>query len=351
MIRKVTMYSAYALMPFAPEFDIVYEILEREAQENGYLLTRADKKRDIGLITTGIVVDVINADIIFADISGFNPNVMYELGFAHTLGKPTILLSQQLGKNEKLPFDISHMVTIPYTVDADSTGEWVRNLREKLTRYINAQMDHANPIQNALSANKIKLFRSQFEYLWGLEKTFLTSAAATEVWILSTSLYWEQLSPLFNKMIEERTISGKRRTSLMLPDQPEMVDASEMYLASLAQKKPDAINFLRILHVPSEELFLFLPAEICIYDPYTPKSRAIMMEPMSSNLGEDPADAQIEENIASGQSNTIANLRENTFDVALSKNSTRRLSSVFRRVWNKHIQKFEKPSEWSLEMY
>lgn len=343
------MKSAYVLMPFAKEFDDVFAIIENVGSENGFIVMRADKKRDIGLITTSIVIDILCSDLIIVDISGFNPNVMYEMGLAHTLNKPTILLSQELGRNERLPFDISHMVTIPYILETSSTGKEARDLREKLTRYINAQMDHSNPITNSLSSNQIKLFRSNFEYLWGLERTFMESANASKVWVISNSLFWEQLSPLFNRMIEERTILGKRMTYLMLPNHLELVDASEMYLSSMKKKNPKSEKYIRILHVPSDDLFAFLATEICIYDPFTPGARAVLMEPMCSIIGEDPADTEIENNIASGKPNTLSNLRENSFDIALSKNSTRKLSSIFKRVWNKHAKEQKKPDEWLLE--
>lgn len=343
------MKNAYVLMPFAKEFDDIFSIIEDVGGANGYIVMRADKKRDIGLITTSIVIDILCSDLIIADISGFNPNVMYEMGFAHTLNKPTILLSQELGKNEKLPFDISHMVTIPYKAPTSSTGEEAKNLREGLTRYINAQINHSNPISNSLSSNHLKLFRSDFEYFWGLEKTFTESSNANEVWIISNSIFWEQLSPLYNRMIEERTVGGKRKTYLMLPNNAEIVDASEMYLSNLKSKNPQSESFVKILHIPSDELFAFLATEISIYNPFKPNARALLMEPMCSNIGEDPADTEIEDNIVTGKVNILANLRENSFDIALSKISTRKLSSIFKRVWNKHIKQQGKPKDWQLD--
>lgn len=50
------MKSAYVLMPFAKEFDDVFAIIENVGSENGFIVMRADKKRDIGLITTSIVI-------------------------------------------------------------------------------------------------------------------------------------------------------------------------------------------------------------------------------------------------------------------------------------------------------
>lgn len=52
-----------------------------------------------------------NARIIIADCTGRNPNVFYELGIAHTLGKPTILLTQDIGD---IPFDVRSKRFIVY---------------------------------------------------------------------------------------------------------------------------------------------------------------------------------------------------------------------------------------------
>lgn len=340
----------YVLMPFAAEFDKVYESIQDVAKENGFNCERADKKRDIGLITSSIVLDIIIADIVIADISGFNPNVMYELGFAHILNKPTILLSQELGRGERLPFDISHMVTIPYQLPrvGYDIGDEFRSLRENLNRYINARVQHSNPIYSVIQSNKIKLFRGDLEWLWGLESVFRESQKASEVWIISNFLFWEQLSPLFNRMIEERTIAGKRKTCLMLPDRPELCDSSAIYLDRLSGIYPNVDNYMRILHVPSEEMFSFLVTEICIYDPFTPDARGVLLEPMTSVIGEDQADVDIEKNIASGASTAICNLKESTFDIELSKHIVRKLSSVYKRIWNKYAAEQNKPDSWTL---
>ena len=54
---------------------------------------------------------LFDCDIIVADVSGNNPNVMWELGYAMALGKPAIPISTNVGR---LPFNIREMRTIPY---------------------------------------------------------------------------------------------------------------------------------------------------------------------------------------------------------------------------------------------
>ena len=67
-----------------------------------------------------------------ADLSGLNPNVMYELGIAHTIGKETILIYQR-GGEVKFPFDLAHIRRIEYTNDALGGKNLVEELRATLT--------------------------------------------------------------------------------------------------------------------------------------------------------------------------------------------------------------------------
>ena len=57
-----------------------------------------------GLITDQIWHGIRHADVVVADISGSNPNVFYELGIAHALGKEVVIVAQGV---ERPPFDVS----------------------------------------------------------------------------------------------------------------------------------------------------------------------------------------------------------------------------------------------------
>jgi hypothetical protein len=63
------------------------------------------------VVITSIYKAIAEADIVIADISQHNPSVMYELGFAHARGKPTIIIAQD---TERIPFDVAHHRTLLY---------------------------------------------------------------------------------------------------------------------------------------------------------------------------------------------------------------------------------------------
>ncbi|MBO8197767.1 hypothetical protein JW613_05550 [Streptomyces smyrnaeus] len=71
---------------------------------------RADRISRAGDINEQICRYVLQADLVIADVSGGNPNVMYELGLRHITGKPTI----HIGEYGQLPFDIAPIRTIRY---------------------------------------------------------------------------------------------------------------------------------------------------------------------------------------------------------------------------------------------
>jgi hypothetical protein len=86
---------------------IIKPVLEHD--EFNYLVKRADDDANPGSITNAVIADITNADLVIADLTGFNPNAFYELGIRHTLKKPVIhIIAEQV----KLPFDNADQRTI-----------------------------------------------------------------------------------------------------------------------------------------------------------------------------------------------------------------------------------------------
>lgn len=97
---------------------------------------RGDEVRAPGSITAKIVTQILDADVCIADLTGRNPNVMYEVAIAHAADKPVILLQQEEGGP---PFDFADERAIHYSVRADKANR----AREDLTLHLqNAFEDH-----------------------------------------------------------------------------------------------------------------------------------------------------------------------------------------------------------------
>lgn len=105
----------FVIMPFSPEYESVYrQLIKPVAEPFGLKVLRADDIYSPGVITEQIRVAIHQSVICIADVTGKNPNVLYEVGIAHTLGKPTILLSQSA---EQIPFDLRAFRVVIYDIE------------------------------------------------------------------------------------------------------------------------------------------------------------------------------------------------------------------------------------------
>ena len=110
--------QVFVVMPFAPAFDAVYAAIRDACMSLGPSLNahcyRSDDISTPGRITQQIVEAIRAADLIVADMTGANSNVLFEVGFADALDKPIIALNQDISS---APFDIRDWRQLSYTVD------------------------------------------------------------------------------------------------------------------------------------------------------------------------------------------------------------------------------------------
>lgn len=124
-------------MPFGAEWSAaVHEVIERACERvhvGGIPLhwQRADQIERPGRITDQILDALTAAEVVIADISDLNANVIYELGYAEANRTPLILLSQDPAAS---PFDLEDLRQISYTPEAVDAleGPLVRHLRAAL---------------------------------------------------------------------------------------------------------------------------------------------------------------------------------------------------------------------------
>jgi hypothetical protein len=121
--------SCFVIMPFHADFDVVF----LSVQDAVCSSVVGDKiachwLKDVhaaGRISDDIVNLLHGAALAIADITGCNPNVMWETGYAMALGKPTILIGQNIGN---LPFDLKMHRVIEYRLD--NLPQFAHRLRE-----------------------------------------------------------------------------------------------------------------------------------------------------------------------------------------------------------------------------
>lgn len=105
--------------PIRKHADLTFDcIISPVVSAMGYEPSRADKKMVAGKLTNQIFEDLVESDLVIADLSFANPNVYYELAVRHTVTKPCIHMLSPL--NAPIPFDIKGMRTILFDTDIRS---------------------------------------------------------------------------------------------------------------------------------------------------------------------------------------------------------------------------------------
>jgi len=122
----------FVLMPFEVAFDPVYEAIKAGAENAHMQCERADAVRDNQAVIEKIKKSIQRAGLIVADMTDNNPNVFYEIGYAHGLGKECLLITQT--PSENAPFDLRHLEHIKYSTDQQGLTTLTRALAETIVR-------------------------------------------------------------------------------------------------------------------------------------------------------------------------------------------------------------------------
>lgn len=116
------------MMPFSG-FDAVYQSIRSACAGAGLNCLRADDIWENSSIIQDIFSLIYRAKIVVVDFSNKNPNVMYETGIAHTLGKTVIPIAQSI---QDIPSDMVHHRALIYHNNGEGLQYLQRELSEKL---------------------------------------------------------------------------------------------------------------------------------------------------------------------------------------------------------------------------
>lgn len=123
--EKIEPKLVSVMMPFHPDFDNVYAVLKSTSEAVGLLSRRADDIWENPAIIQDVVSLIDRAKVVICDCTGRNPNVFYEIGIAHTIGREVILITQS---ENDIPFDLRHLRYVKYL----NNGEGLTHLSERL---------------------------------------------------------------------------------------------------------------------------------------------------------------------------------------------------------------------------
>jgi len=102
------------MMPFSDDFNEVYTIIRESCESVGMQCHRVDEVWKDSAIIQDVFDLIFTSSIIIADLSGRNPNVFYEIGIAHTLGKFVVPIAQS---TNDIAFDVGHHRVLKYSLD------------------------------------------------------------------------------------------------------------------------------------------------------------------------------------------------------------------------------------------
>jgi hypothetical protein len=117
--------DVFVMMSFDPANSSVYKTIKETAAPLGVTVRRGDDLFTAHAVMHDIWTQIMKARAVVADCTGRNANVFYEIGIAHTIGKPVVLITQRA---TDVPFDLRSFRFIRYTL----TEAGLRRLRSAL---------------------------------------------------------------------------------------------------------------------------------------------------------------------------------------------------------------------------
>lgn len=117
------------MMPFAGGFQDVYAAIREMARSKNLRCLRADDIWEHDAIIQDVVSLICRSQIVVCDCTSRNPNVFYETGIAHALGKKVVLITQ---RGDDIPFDLRHLRYLEYLNNNEGRAELVSRLAERV---------------------------------------------------------------------------------------------------------------------------------------------------------------------------------------------------------------------------
>lgn len=123
--------SCFVVMPFNTLYQIEYEnIIKPTLEELNIICVRGDEIYSKQRIMDDIWESIKSCRFVIAELTGKNPNVLYEIGLAHALGKPVIILTRN---SDDVPFDLKDLRYLFYDINDPFWGD---NLKKGLKNLI-----------------------------------------------------------------------------------------------------------------------------------------------------------------------------------------------------------------------
>ncbi|QJW92134.1 hypothetical protein HNV11_23515 [Spirosoma taeanense] len=123
------------MMPFESKFSGTYAAIRNVCSRLGIDCKRADDIWDNSILIQDVFELIFTSKAVITDFTDRNPNVFYETGVAHTLGKLVIPITQSVSD---IPFDLRHHRALTYLPNSEGLAKLETGLEKKLTKVFEA---------------------------------------------------------------------------------------------------------------------------------------------------------------------------------------------------------------------
>jgi len=132
---EIRLNHVFFACPFSEPFDTIYrDHIVTGIDAAGWTVERADDVYTEGPVMEHVWQRINESSFVIADLTGRNPNVMYEVGIAHTVGRPVMLITQTV---EDIPFDLRHLRYVVYENSFAGYATLVESMKAPLRRLFN----------------------------------------------------------------------------------------------------------------------------------------------------------------------------------------------------------------------
>lgn len=125
------------MMPFSAEMSPVYEAIRRAASQQSLLCQRVDDLWEHSTVIQDVFSLIYRSFVVVCDFTGKNPNVFYECGVAHTLGKHVVPIAQH---ENDVPFDLRHHRYLRYLSNEEGLAALSDRLADRLGTLTSARL-------------------------------------------------------------------------------------------------------------------------------------------------------------------------------------------------------------------
>ena len=121
------------MIPFAAEFEAVTGAIKTASAECGMVCERANDIWEDFTIIQDVFSLIYRARIVVCDFSNKNPNVFYEAGIAHTLGRAVIPMARSVSE---IPFDLRHHRHLIYLPNEQGISQMKVELKTRIMKLL-----------------------------------------------------------------------------------------------------------------------------------------------------------------------------------------------------------------------